>query len=270
MFPLEVTEDNIEAAEKLRAKGEFAKSLAQTQDMLNRVQDDDMQMRLLFDIVSCSAPLDRPEIIESAMKELEKMPKPEVSRVLCNLRRAWGEISLQRPLNALQILDLDLATGLFDADDMRIHKYQLCLFKGEALLHLREAVEALAWLDRAHDLYPTKESTSCIDEARIFNWVEPSIQIKRANCLLSLDRFEESFKAAKEVANFDQPELGTLALQYMGECRVLQGRVLEALDIYSELKKKLPCRLIDEDRMNQVINNCMNYLEKQQPQSQPS
>src|SRR6266568_1481531 len=156
MIPDEpVTEKDIEAAEMLRSEGEFAAALDLTQKMLSHVQDDDARMRLLFNLVSCSASLDRSDLIEAAMRELEKLPKPEFSRVLANLNRAWAETSLGRPLNALNILDMNLATSLFEADDMRIHKYQLCLFKGEALLHLRRAAEALEWLDRAHGLYPT-------------------------------------------------------------------------------------------------------------------
>jgi tetratricopeptide (TPR) repeat protein len=265
-----VTEDEIEAAERLRARGEFQTVLALTQDMLKRVEDGDMHMRLLFDLVSCSASLDRPELIEAAMDELKKLPKPEFSRVLANLDRAWAETSLGRPLNALNILDIDLATGLFEAEDMRIHKYRLLLFKGEALLHLRLVVEALEWLDRAHRLYPTIESTSSVQEAKIFGWVEPSIQIKRANCLLGLDRYEDSFHAAEEVMKFHDAELATLALQYMAECRVWQGRVPEALGLYADLKKRLPCRLIDEDRIEKGIANCASYLEKRRPPSKPS
>ena len=81
--------------------------------------------------------LDRPNLIDAAMTELARLPQPERSRVLANLDRAWAETSLGRPANALRILDTSLETGLFESADMRIHKYRLCLFKGEALLHLR-------------------------------------------------------------------------------------------------------------------------------------
>lgn len=266
-----VIEEDIEAGEKLRAKGEYAASLDLSQQMLSRTEDGDFRMRLLFNIVSCAACLDRAEIVESAMAELAEFPQPEYSRVLANLRRAWAETSLGRSANALNILDMDLATGLFEAADMRIHKYQLCLFKGEALLHLRRPEEALEWLDQAHALYPTDENSSSIEERKIFGWVEPNIQINRANCLLALDRLDESIEAAREVMKFvDHPDLSLLALQYVGECRAWQGKVQEALEAYAELKKRLPCRLIDEERMNQVITNCMARLEKQHPENRPS
>lgn len=266
-----VTEEAIDAAEKLRAKGEYATALELSQQMLDRTEDGDFRMRLLFDVVRCAACLDRQDIVESAITELEKFPKPEISRVLANLSRAWAETSLGRPGNALNLLDMGLATRLFEADDMRVHKYQLCLFKGEALVHLRKAQEALEWLDQGHALFPTVESTSSIEEEKIFGWVEPNIQVNRANCLLALDRLDESINAASEVIKFsDHPDLCTLALQYMAECRVWQGREREALGIYAELKKRLPCRLIDENRMNQVIANCMSRLEKRQSLGKPS
>jgi tetratricopeptide (TPR) repeat protein len=265
-----VTEEAIDAAEKLRSKGEFAASLELTQKLLVCAEDDGTRMRLLFNVVSCAASLDCSEIAETAIHELENLPQPELSRVLANLRRAWAETSLGRPMNALGILDMDLATGLFDAESMQIHKYQLYLFKGEALLHLGRATEALEWLDRAHELYPTIESTSSTEERQIFAWVEPNIQINRANCLLAFDRYEESFQAAEQVLKFDKADLTTFAMQYMAGCRLWQRRVPEALEIYAKLKKRLPCRLVEESRIDQGISNCMNYLEKQRLPSRPS
>jgi tetratricopeptide (TPR) repeat protein len=266
-----VTEDLIEESERLRAKGDFATALEMSQQLLARTDDGDFRVRILFNIVNCAACVDRQEIVESAIAELEGFPKPEISRVLANLRRAWAETSLGRPANALHLLDMGLATGLFEAGDMRVHKYQMYLFKGEALLHLRRPEEALEWLDKAHALYPTDEGASSIEERKIYAWVEPNIQVNRANCLLALDRLDESVKAAQEVMKFeDHPDLCSLALQYVGECRVWQGRIQEALNVYAELKKRLPCRLIDEKRMNQVITNCMACLEKQRPPGRPS
>jgi tetratricopeptide (TPR) repeat protein len=265
-----VTEEAIDAAEKLRSKGEFAASLELTQKMLVCAEDDGTRMRLLFNVVSCAASLDRAEIIEAAIDELERLPKPEVSRVLVSLNRAWAETSLGRPVYALSLLDMSLATGLFEAEDMRIHKYILCLFKGEALLHLHRTVEALEWLDRGHELYPTIETASSTEERQIFAWVEPNIQINRANCMLAFDRYEESFQAAEQVLKFDKADLATFAMQYMAECRLWQRRVPEALEIYAKLKKRLPCRLVDESRIQQGIDNCMTYLGKQRPPSRPS
>jgi hypothetical protein len=56
----------------------------------------------------------------------------------------------------------------------------------------------------------------------------------------------------------------------MAECRVWQGRVLEALEIYADLKNRLPCRMVDEARVREGITNCMNYLEKQRATTKPS
>lgn len=265
-----ITEKDIDTAEKLRSDGEYAAALDLSQRLLISAQDDDARMRLLFNVVSCSASLDRSDLIEIAMAELEKLPKPEYSRVLANLNRAWAETSLGRPQNALNILDTDLATGLFEADDMRIHKYRLCLFKGEALIHLYCATEALEWLDQAHALYPTERTARDEIERRIFGWVEPNIQVNRANCLLALGRFDEAFDAASQVLRKNDGDFATLALQYMAECRVWQGREEEALRIYADLKKKLPCRLVDEGRIEKCIANCVSYLEKRRPSTKPS
>jgi tetratricopeptide (TPR) repeat protein len=227
-------------------------------------------MRLLFTIVSCAASLDQPEVVESAIGEVGKLPDADRCRALANLNRAWAETSLGRPANALHILDTVLETGLFEATDMRIHKYRLCLFKGEALVHLSRPTDALVWLDAAHDLFPRIESACNIEEQKIFAWIEPSIQIKRANSLLALDRIEESYRAAERVLDFDHPELAALALQYMAECRLWQSLAAEALKLYIDLKERLPSRLVDESRVEQGIANCMTYLDKRQPASKPS
>ncbi len=47
-----VTEESIEAAEVLTAKGEFAAALDSSQQMFARTDDGDFRMRLLFNIVS--------------------------------------------------------------------------------------------------------------------------------------------------------------------------------------------------------------------------
>ncbi|MDR3727427.1 MAG: hypothetical protein P4K86_10330 [Terracidiphilus sp.] len=267
---IEPTEEEIVAAEKLHAKGEHAAALKLTQKMLERTNDGDSRMRLLFGVVSCSAFLELDEVTEQAMKELDTMPQPQCSRVLANLSRAYAEDQLGRPDKALAILDMNLETGYFEREDFRIHKYRLCLFKGQALVRLRRVTEALDWLDRAHAMYPSEDSARNEDERLIFCWVEPSIQINRANCLLFLHRFDEAFDAAKQVAQRDNGDLATLARQYMAESRVLLGRVPEALELYADLKKRLPCRLVQEDRIEQGITNCMNYLEKRRPTSKPS
>jgi hypothetical protein len=54
MLMAEVTEQEIEMAEKLSAEREFGASLALLQEMLTRAQDEQIRMRLLFDVVTCS------------------------------------------------------------------------------------------------------------------------------------------------------------------------------------------------------------------------
>lgn len=135
---------------------------------------------------------------------------------------------------------------------------------------MRRVNEALDWLDRAHALYPSEDSGLDETERRIIGWVETSIQVSRATCLLTLDRFGEAYEAASQVVSRDVGDLATFALQHMAECRIAQGRVSEALALYADLKMRLPCRLVNEDRVRQGITNCMSYLEKLHPGGRPS
>lgn len=268
--PRRVTEEEMDEAERLRAKGDLATSLRLAQEMLTRAEDPDPRMRILFNVVTCSALLELPELTNQAMAELDTMPEPEFCRAFANMNRAYAEDQHGRPATALAMLDMILDAGHFEKDDCRIHMYQLCLFKGEALTRLRRPSEALDWLDKAHALYPAERNTRNETERLIFGWVEPNIQVNRANCLMGLDRFEEAFQAASEVLRWTDGDLSTLARQYMAECRVWQGRVPEALDFYSDVKKRLPCRLLEDDRIRQGISNCMSYLEKRRPSGRPS
>jgi tetratricopeptide (TPR) repeat protein len=265
-----VSEEEIEKAEILRADGATEASLALSQELLERVDDGDLRMRLLFNIVTCSSWLDRGEVAGRAMAELDKMPDPQFSRVLANMERGYAEEILGRPENALAIFDTILETGYFDREDFRVHKYTLCLYKGQALLGLKRASDALEWLDRGHAIYPSEESAPDETARRIFGWVEPLIQTNRANCLMVFDRFEEAFQAASEALRLSKGDLATFAMEQMAECRHWQARVPEALELYLEVKKRLPCRLVDEKRNQTGITNCMIFLEGLRGSSQPS
>jgi hypothetical protein len=80
-----------------------------------------------------------------------------------------------------------------------------------------------------------------------------------------LDRYEDAYAAASKVLNRGDEEMTTLAMQYMAECRVWQSRVPEALELYAAIQKRLPCRLVQEERIQKGITNAMAYLEKLHP-----
>lgn len=108
---VEPTEEEIDATEKLRCKGELATSLRLTQAMLERTEDANIRMRLLFDVVTCSTQLELDDVTNRAMDELDTMPQPEFSRVFANMSRAYTEEQLGRPERALALLDMNLETG---------------------------------------------------------------------------------------------------------------------------------------------------------------
>src|SRR6266536_2755042 len=168
----DVTDEEIDAAEKVRGYGEFSTALALAQDMLLRVRDDDKRMRLLFDVLRCSTQLRAESVTDDAICELEKYPYPEFSRVLANSIRAYAEIFLGRPQDALALLDLNLETGFFEREDFRPHKYDLCLYKGMALERLSRWEEALEWLEKAHAMFPDEASTPDQDMLLHFRWAE--------------------------------------------------------------------------------------------------
>jgi tetratricopeptide (TPR) repeat protein len=257
MSEIVVTEEEIEAAEKLRGQGEFATALALTQDMLNRTQDDGMRMRLLFDVLYCSTQLFLDNITDDAIRELDKLPDPKMSRVFVNFIQAISYIAHGMAQEGLDLIDANLRSEYMNRDDFQIWKYKHLAYKGSALIWLARPDEALALLADAHAMYPDGER-------------EISILVNQANCLMALDRYDEAYNAASQVLNRGDEEMATLAMQHMAECRMWQGKVQESLELYRDLLKRLPCRLVQEERIQAGIKNGMAYLEKRSPQGKPS
>ncbi len=247
-----ITEEEIEAAEKLRAKGEFATALALTQGMLNRAPGDDTRMRLLFDLLYCSTRLCEDDLTKGAIAELEKLPEPAMSRMFADFIQAISHISHGKALPGLFLIEVNLRSEFMEREDFRVCKYEHLAYKGSALIWLARPEDALAVLAEAHAIYPNGER-------------ETAILIDKANCLMTLDRYDEAFDAAQQVLNRGDEEMATLAMQHMAECRMWQSRVPEALALYAAILKRLPCRLVQEERIQTGMKNAMAYLEKRNP-----
>jgi tetratricopeptide (TPR) repeat protein len=244
-----VTEEEIEAAEKLRGKGEYATALALTQDMLNRAQDDDKRMRLLFDVLYCSTRLCLDSTTDDAIRELEKLPDPKMSLVFADFIQAMSFIARGKAQEGLDLINANLNSAFIDRDDLQIWKYKHLAYKGSALIWLARPAEALVSLAEAHTMYPDGER-------------EAAILIDKTNCLMALGRYDEAYNAASHVLNRGEEEMATLAMQYMAECRLWQGRMPEAGKLYMEIQKRLPCRLVNEKRIKEGMSQCIASLGK--------
>jgi len=267
---LDVTDDEIDAAEKLRKYGEFSTALALAQDMLGRVQDGDKRMRLLFDVLRCSTQLRADSITDDVIRELEKYPYPEFSRVLANSIRAYAEISLGRPQDALALLDMNLETGFFEREDFRAHKYDLCLYKGMALERLSRWNEALEWLEKAHAMYPDEASAADQDMLQHFGWAEIEILFNKARCMYGLNKYDKALYLSKRAYHLATGETKTVALMYIANTLTMQRKYAEALKLYLEIQGMPPCRSVPVDQLQEGISRCMEYLGKSNPYSKPS
>jgi tetratricopeptide (TPR) repeat protein len=266
-YQLDVTVEEIESAEELRRYGEFSNALALAQEMLHRVQDGDKRMRLLFDVLRCSTQLRAESVTDDAIRELEKYPYPEFSRVLANSIQAYAEISLGRPQDALALLDINLETGFFEREDFRAHKYDLYLYKGMALERLSRWHEALEWLERAHEMYPTEESATDQDMRKHYQWAETEILFNKARCMMGLKQFDVAYEISKQAHELAEGDTKTVAMQYMADCRMWQGRVTESLRLYLDIQKRPPCVSVRAECIQDRINSCIDYLEKCKPNS---
>jgi len=252
-----VTEEEIEAIEEPSGNGQYSIALALAQDMLGRARDDETIMRILFSVLTCSTRLKLDEITNDAIRRLEQLPDPRATRIFADFIQALADLSFNKPQEALNLIEANLDSGLLDSDDCNDHKYEHLVYKGRSLGRLGRYVEALDALDAGHRMCPQGK-------------YETDILIARSNCLMALDRYDESFDAARQTLNRGDEEMATLGMQYMAECRMWQGRVQESLEIYSAIQKRLPCRFIEEERIQEGIRNGVAYLERLRPQRMPS
>jgi tetratricopeptide (TPR) repeat protein len=251
-----LTEQEIDAAERLRAKGEYSTALALTQEMLVRVEDADTRMRLLFDVLRCSTRLRLDDITSSAIAELEQMPQPRMSRIFIDFVQATSYIAHGDAQQGLSLIEANLKSEFMERDDFHEWRYKHLAYKGSALTWLGRCQEALMVLDEAHLMNPNGER-------------QTAILIDQANCLLALDHYDDSYDAAQRVLGRGDEEMTTLAMLYMAECRMWQARASDALQIYVEIRRRLPCRLVAEDRVQLGMDRAVAYLEKRGRQDRP-
>ena len=214
----------------LRGQGEYATALALTQDMLSRVQDEDVRMRLLYNAVCCSTRLNLDKVTDAAIIELDNLPNPDMSRFFVNMIKAMSYLALNRPQEALDLIDLNLKTGFMEKEEFQINKYQLLAYRGSALVFLGRREEALVSLTEAHMMYPDGER-------------ETDILFDQANCMNELKKYREAYCLLEQVLKRESGEMATLAMQYMADCCMGLGKVSEALKLFADILKKLPCSL---------------------------
>ena len=252
-----ISEEELSNAEKLREQGEFATALALTQEMLSRAEDDGTRMRLLFDVLYCSTRLNANDITHNAINQLEKLPDPKMSRIFADLIQAISNIAFGKAQDALDLIDANLSSEYMVREDFSVWKYDHLAYKGRALAFLQRWQESLASLDEAFWMFPEGKRTT-------------DILIDKSLCMMMFNRYEEAFHLAAEVRQREHGEMETLAMQYMAECDLGLGRASDALKLYAEIETKLPCRLVQEERIQTGIKNAMTYLEKRHPQGKPS
>jgi len=252
-----VTEEEIEAALNLSAHHEFKTSLDIFQEMLTRARDPNIRMKILLGIVTCSTWLSIDPIRENAILELKQYSDCEGSNAFAVMAQARAYIDFGRTQEALDLINENLRGEVLQRDDFRDWRYEHLFLKGHCLVQLERYDDALCAFDAANGIYLEGD-------------FETDLLIERSNCLLALNRYGEAYDAANQVLNRGDEEMATLAMQYMAECRMWQSRIPEALELYAAIQKRLPCRLIQEERIHTGIKNAVTYLEKRDPKGKPS
>ena len=252
MSDVNVKEEEIEEAELLSAQRKFDLSLVLLREMLSRARNDQTRMRILFDIVTCSTWLDLNEVPDKAIQELKQYPDYEVSHAFIVMVQTEAFIEFGRAQEALDLITEGLRLKLLQREDFQDWKYEYLHLEGRSLTRLARCEEALNAFNNAHAMDPAGKH-------------EIDMLIARSNCLLALSRYEEAYDTARQVLTRGDDEMATLAMQYMAECRMWQSRIPEALELYTAIQKRLPCSLVQEERIETGTKNAMAYLEKNSP-----
>ena len=257
MSKAEVTEQELDAAIDLSAQGEYSVSLALYQEMLLRAKDADVRRRVLFGIVTCSTSLRLNTITEDAIQELRRLPDYDVSHAFVVRMQAMANFDSGCYWEALSLINENLRSEVMQRDDFRDSKYEHLYFKGRSLARLERYDEALCAFDEAHCICPEGH-------------FETDMLVARSNCFLALSRYDEAYESASQVLSRDDQDMATFAMQQMAESRLWQSRASEALELYGAIQKRLPCRLVQEERIQTGIKNAMSHLETQHPSGKPS
>jgi tetratricopeptide (TPR) repeat protein len=170
--------------------------------------------------------------------------------------KASALIELGKEHDALSLINTNLRSDLMAREDFQDLKYEHLFYKGRSLTRLTRCNEALEAFEEAQLIHADGK-------------FETDMLIARSNCLMFLKRYEDAYDAAKRATERDDEDLATLALEYMADSRMMQGRVREALATYIELQRKLPCKHVDEESVRTRINRAVAYLEKHSSQSKP-
>jgi tetratricopeptide (TPR) repeat protein len=158
---------------------------------------------------------------------------------------------------ALALIEENLKSEVLQRGDFEDWKCHHLYFRGRSLERTGRYSEALEAFAAAREIEPNGEH-------------ETNVLIERSNCLMALDSFEEAYSSAIQVLDRGDEDLATLAMQHLAECRLWQRREQEALEWYAAVQKRLPCRLVQEERIQTGIMNAVAYLEKLHPPGRPS
>jgi len=257
---MDVSEYEIEQAEKLRAQGHFDQSLQMVMAMLDRATKEDVRMRLLFDLLYCTGQIGRDDLTNIALKELASLSDPKGSRVIADLILANGAIDKGDPERALSMINRNLESDVLLRPEFLSDRFDNLAYKGKALRFLSRWREALVSLKAARGMFPKEEEIIDQDTRLHVQRMISEIMRNEIHCYVGLEDFERAYAISQELWQRENGEEKTLALHYMAVSKIGLGHLREALVLLTRLEQSLPSRLIDEQAVRREIQDCMEAL----------
>jgi tetratricopeptide (TPR) repeat protein len=133
------------------------------------------------------------------------------------------------------------------ADEFVVERYENLAQYGFALVHLGRYSEALSAFDQAELVYPNGN-------------LSVEIQLYRITGLGRLKHCDEAFLLAQNLSNREKGDVSVRAKYHMAEIRLEQGRFKDALRIYREVQKLLPCTRVSATDVKRDIESALKGL----------
>jgi tetratricopeptide (TPR) repeat protein len=267
MHPLSENEveKEIDIIEKMRASGDFAKSLESTERLLLYASSETNKMRLLFNLTICAAQLQLDETLARVENELNGLPRPKESKIYFDEFRAIALIDNGNPQEALVILEKNLTSELINQDSNKLHKYDHLAYMGKALARLSRYKEAIAFFTSAQEMFADESVSINSDTVTHLRWMTTEILMEKSACLLHLREFKEAIQCATQLYERSEGEMRTLALHYMAMSKFSLRQWPDAIRLYAEIKSRLPCRLVGSDRIEEEMAECLAQVQQSEP-----
>jgi tetratricopeptide (TPR) repeat protein len=244
-----MNEKNIAAIEGFKNDGNYEEAVRKILSTIDSSTDDVEKARYLINLIVCTTNLYQREMASDAINQIYKLSLPPDWEPIRNYIAAVSHLDFDQPQEALELLRKNLENPIFMDQEFSSERYENLAQCGFVLTHLERYGEALSSLNEAEQVCPQGE-------------LQSEIKLYKATCLGSIGKFDEAFALSKNVVDNGAGEITVRARLKMAQIRLAEARFSEAVDLYRDVGKCLPCSTISASDVERGIEVAMDALMK--------